>query len=145
MKMSGHTDRLLAGSGIDHEQDFLGLQKIPQLLELFDQRLINLLPAGGIENRDGRVARGGASSREPGAGRRGGPRSIGQRGGGGALHILLSRLRSDNRNIDLFAKSDQLFDRRRPLQIAGHQRGRVTLLFQKKGQLGRGRRLAGTI
>ena len=50
VKMGGDADGLLAGRGIRHEQDFARLEKVLQFLDLLDQRLVDFLPAGGVEN-----------------------------------------------------------------------------------------------
>src|SRR6266404_4578065 len=52
VEMSRNADRLLTGRRIDNQQCFLWLQKSFQLLQLLNQRDIDLLPARRVENFD---------------------------------------------------------------------------------------------
>jgi hypothetical protein len=50
--MRRHAHRLLAGSGVGHQQYFLGLEEIPQRFDFFDKHLVDLLPTGSVEDLD---------------------------------------------------------------------------------------------
>ena len=52
VEMRRHADRLLAGRRIGHEQHFLRLEEFLELLDFLDQRGVDFLPAGGVENLD---------------------------------------------------------------------------------------------
>src|SRR5436853_393651 len=67
------------------------------------------------------------------------------RGSRGALDIFLVRIRSENRNVNLLPERGELLDRRRPLQIAGNQPRRATLLFKQQRQLCRRSCFAGAV
>src|SRR5436190_4111732 len=122
-------DRLLAGCSIDYEQSLLRLQKFLQPFQFLNQCRIDFLPTRGIENVDVEPL----------------PILPFQCRAGGAPNILLTGIGSVNRNFNLLPQCGELFNRGRPLQIARNQSRRVTLLFQKKRQLGRGSRLAGAV
>ena len=109
IETSRDLDRLLSRGCVHHEQDFLRLQEIFERYQFLNQRLIDLLPAGRVEDC--------LSRRSPGEG---GSILPFQRGGGGALNIFLVRVRSENRNVDLFSKRGELIDGRGALQIARH-------------------------
>src|SRR5712691_1425221 len=116
--MRRDTDCLLTSRGVDHKKRFLRLQKSFELLKLLDQRDIDFLPAGGIEDVDV------ASS----------PLVPFERCGCRTLNIFLVRIRLENRNVDLFSERRELFDRRWSLQIQGDQRRRSTLFLQKPSE-----------
>ncbi len=99
--MRGDADRLLAGRRIGHEQHLARLEKFLQPLDLLDQRLVDLLPARGVENLDVRptwVSR--PFERQPGR----------------FLHILQPGRRAENRHADLLPERRQLLDGRRAVQ-----------------------------
>lgn len=50
--------RLLAGRGVEHEQDFLRADEIAQADELLHEGLVNLEAAGGVEDQDVPLVRG---------------------------------------------------------------------------------------
>ena len=102
VKMRRHAHRLLAGGGVGHEQHFLRLQKFAQTLQLLHERLVDFLPAGGVE--DLHVARCLARPLE---------RELRD-----FQHILFAGGRGENRDVDLAAERGELLDRRRTLQIA---------------------------
>ena len=67
------------------------------------------------------------------------------RGSRGALDIFLVRIRSENRNVNLLPERGELLDRRRPLQIAGDQPRRATLLLKQQRKLCRRSCFAGAV
>ena len=50
MEVLGHAHGLLAGGGIADEENFLWLEKVAKTLEFFDERTIDFLASGGIED-----------------------------------------------------------------------------------------------
>src|SRR5437899_7484497 len=67
------------------------------------------------------------------------------RGSRGALDIFLVRIRSENRNVNLLPERGELLDRRRPMQIAGDQLRRATLLLKQQRTLCRRSCFAGAV
>src|SRR5262249_709930 len=106
-------DRLLTRRCIDDEQRFLRIKKSLQLLKLFDQRDIDFLATGRIEDVD--VAAGFLVPLK-GGGRR-------------TLHVFLVRVGFENWDVYLFAKGRELLDRRRSLQIERNQIWTAPLFF----------------
>ena len=51
VEMRGDVDGFLAGGGVEHEQNFLRLHQVAQADQFLHQRLVNLQPAGGVENQ----------------------------------------------------------------------------------------------
>src|SRR5262249_24064211 len=117
--MGCNADRLLTRRCIDDEQRFLRIKKSLQLLKLFDQRDIDFLATGRIEDVD--VT---ASFLVPF-----------KRGGRGTLHVFLAWVRFENWNVDLFAKRRGLLCRRRDLQVEGDQVWASTLVFERWGKM----------
>ena len=129
MKMGGNADRLLSRRRVRNEQDLLRFQEFLQLFDFLDERRVDFLSARGIENLDvAALFRGPIKAR----GRR-------------AAHIFFLRIRSVNRDLDLPAERGQLLDRRRPLQIAGDEERRASLLLEIPGQLGGRRRFSSAV
>src|SRR5262249_51227754 len=131
IKAAGYTHRLLPCRRIGNEQNFVRPQKFFERLEFIHKRFIDFLPPGSIEDADKRTI-----SRERGycgrikRGPAGTPCSKLRRcRRGDTLHIFLPRVRNMNRDVYLFSKRCELFDRRRPLQITSHQRRHATLLL----------------
>src|SRR5260221_13009423 len=50
MKMGGYSHRLLSGSSLANQKNFLRLQEIPEPLKFSNQHLINLQPTGSVKN-----------------------------------------------------------------------------------------------
>ena len=50
VEVLGHAHGLLAGGGIADEENFLWLEKVAKTLEFFDERTIDFLATGGIED-----------------------------------------------------------------------------------------------
>ena len=55
--MGCHADGLLSGRSIDYEQSFLRLQKFFEFFQFLNQRVIDFLATGRIEDIDVRWAR----------------------------------------------------------------------------------------
>ena len=120
MKMGGNADRLLPRRRVRNQQDLLRFQEFLQVLNFLDERRVDFLAARCIENLDiTALFRGPIETCR----RR-------------AAHIFFLRIRSVNRDLDLAAERGQLLDGRRPLQIAGDEERRASLLFQKPRELG---------
>ncbi len=52
MKFFRYRDGLLAGGGVDDEENFLGLEELFQAADFLDEVLIDFLAAGGVEDLD---------------------------------------------------------------------------------------------
>src|SRR5437016_1895667 len=127
--MRRDTDCLLTSRGVDDKECFLRLQKSFELLKLLDQRDLDFLPAGGLEDVDV------ASS----------PILPFERCGCRTLEIFLVRIRHENWNVDLFSERRELFDRCWSLQVQCDQIRSATLFLQKPSEF-RGRScFAGTV
>ena len=48
--MLGDAHRLLAGHGVDHEKDVVGLHRLPHPAQFVHQRLVDREAAGGVED-----------------------------------------------------------------------------------------------
>ncbi len=92
--MRGHADGLLAGGGVGDEQHLAGIEKLLQALDLLDERLVDLLAAGGVENLDVAGLAFRPLEGEP----------------GGFLHVLQAGRRGEYRDADLPAEGGQLLD-----------------------------------
>ena len=130
MEVRGDAHRLLAGRGVGDEEDFLRLEEFLQLLEFLDQRLVDFLPAGGVENLDVAALR----SAGPGDWRR-----------PARLTSFSPACGRENRDADLLAERRELLDRGGALQIARDEKRRAALLLQQVRQLRRRGRLAGAV
>ena len=53
----GHGDGVLAGHGVDDEQHVVGLDLALDRLQLLEHRLVDVQPAGGVEDERGQTAR----------------------------------------------------------------------------------------
>ena len=128
VEVGGHIDRFLSGGRVEDKQSFLRLDQIPQPRQLLHQWLVNLQPAGGIENE--RVAIGRARRR--------------QRLARNLEHVGLA-VADENRQLQLLAEFFQLVHRRRAVHIGPHQQRRASLFVQQPPQLGAGSGLAGAV
>src|SRR5581483_7811400 len=117
-------DGLLAGHRVQDEQHVVRLHLAADAIELLHQRLVDLQPAGGVDDDD--VAALRARLLEALAGGRDGVVSLGR----------------VDRDLDLAAELLELRDRRRSLQIGGDEGRRLSLLAQEERELAGGRRLA---
>ena len=97
------------------------MEKIPKLLQLLDQRLVDLLPTRRVVDLN--IA---TSLRAPVL------RALRH-----GQNIGLAGFGSTNRHANLFGEHGELIDRGGAHQIAGHQHGRVALGFQQARQLRR--------
>ena len=128
--MRGDADSLLAGGGIRHQENFLRLQQIAQAFEFLYQRLVDLLPAGGVVNLNVRPRLGGGPRRPFAA---------------DLDEVRLTGSGTEHRHADLVSQRCQLLDGSGTLEVARDEHRRAPLLLEQFGELGRTRRLAGTI
>ena len=120
-----HIHRLLARGRVQHEQDFLRLDQVAQPHQFLHQRLVNLQPAGRVENERVAVVLPGEI----------------QRLAGDFQNIRFPFERKDG-HLDLPAQGFQLLHGRRAVDVRRHQQRLARLLLQPAGQLGAGGRLA---
>src|SRR6185295_12834723 len=99
MEMRRHADRLLPSRRVGHQKDLLRFEEFSKTLDFLNQRNVDLLSTGGIENLDVPVLLGG-------------PLKTGR---SGPNHIFLLRIRSVNRHLHLLSKGRELLDRGRSL------------------------------
>ncbi len=124
----GHGHRVLPGHRVGHQQRLHRIDQAHQPGHLVHQLPVDVQPAGSVED-DVR------ESLDPGPGER--PHGqVGKR--------LAGRRRLD-RHARLAAHGNQLVDRRRPVNVAGHQHHPLPLPGKVHGQLADGGRLAGTL
>ena len=114
----GGADGVLAGHGVDDEQDLVGLDGLFDGLELVHEGLIDMQAAGRIEE-DHVVAV---------------PDGVGNGGLGDIDRVRLPHL--EDRDSQLFADDLQLLDRGRAVDIAGGEQRIFGLFFEKPGELG---------
>ena len=104
---------------------FKRLDGVPDLDELVHQRLVDLEAAGGVDDHD--VAPVRRRARETVARR----------------DDRIGRLRPVDRHLELAAELLELVDRRRPLEVCGHEpRGLLLVLAKPERELGRRGRLS---
>src|SRR5205814_7351244 len=103
-----------------NQQRFLRLQKPFELLEFLNQRHVNFLPAGRVEDPLPRRSLGGGGSMHPFNSSR-----------CRTLDIFLVCVWCENWNVDLLSERRELLDRRRPLQIERHQQRRAPLFLKQ--------------
>ena len=118
----GDRDRLLAGHGVEHEQDVRRLDGVLDPAELRHQVLVDLEAPGRVDDHD--VAALRARLLDP--------------------HLRgLDRLSpGEDRDLDLPSELLELVDGGRTLEVGGDERRRAVLLAEQQRQLGGGGRLA---
>ena len=125
-ELLGDVDRVLAGHGVDHQQDRVRFDPLLDPRELLHQRLVDVQAAGGVDDQDVLAV----------------ARRLVERPARDVDRVLVGPLLVDGR-AGLAADLDELLDGGGPVDVArrdGH-RGAV-LLAQLLGELGRGGRLA---
>jgi hypothetical protein len=122
MEALGDAYGLLSGGGIADDEDFLRLEKIAELLEFLDERLIEFLSAGGVEDLHIAACRGTPVEALL----------------GDLEHIGLAFFGAENRDIDLAAEDGELVDGGWAMEVARDEKWRTALGFQQAGQLGGG-------
>jgi hypothetical protein len=101
----GDAYSLLACSSITDDEDFLRLQKIPEVFEFLDEGFIQLLATGRIENLD--IATCGIAPV--------------QRLPGDLENISLAFLWAENGDVDLLSQHGQLIDGGWAVKVAGDE------------------------
>src|SRR5260370_34168174 len=101
MKMGGYSHRLLSGSSIANQKDFLRLQKISEPLQFSNQHLINFQATGSVKNLDISCLRFGPF----------------QSGSSNRQQIRFTRSGAKNWNSNLFRQRSELIDCGGPVQI----------------------------
>ena len=123
-----HRDRLLARHRVEDEEHVQRLHGVAHVGELVHQGLVDLEPAGGVDDHD--VTAVGRRAFEPVARRDDRVRGVGAIDG----------------DLELAPQLLELVDRGRPLEVGGDQAGLLLLVLAKvERELGRGRRLAGAL
>ena len=112
----GGIHRILTGHGVDHQQDLTGLYSSLDILELVHELLVDVQTARCVQ-KDHIIAVG---------------LSVAHAGLGNIHRICFAHL--EHGDIQLFAHHAQLLNGRGAINVAGHQQGAFTLLFQKTGQ-----------
>ena len=121
-----HAHRLLPGRRVAHEQAFVRPDNFFHPPQLVDEALVEVLPPGRVVNFHVAALRLGP--RHPVAHR--------------AQDVFLSGLGPENRHVDLRGKGRELLDGGGALQVARDQHRRASALFEERGQLRAGGRLA---
>ena len=121
----GDVDGLLAGHRVEHEQHVRRLRLAADRRELLHQRLVDLQPAGGVEDHDVALRRP-----SPARCRRARP-----------CTAIAPLVRVD-RDADLPAELDQLLDRGGPLEVGSDERRALAVLLEQQRELAGGGRLA---
>ena len=128
VEMRGDVDGFLAGGGVEHEQNFLRLDQVAQADQFLHQRLVNLQPAGGVENQHVAVVRSGEI----------------QRFAGDFQNVRLAAF-DENRHFNLFAERFQLVHGRRAINVRRHEQRLAALLLQQPRELAAGSGFAGAV
>ena len=128
IKAGGDIDRFLAGHGIGHEENFPRLYGILDLRQFVHQEIVDLVPAGGIEDDRVKAVQFGITSL---------PRAD--------INRFLVCRGVEDLDAELPAEGFELFDGRRTVDVGRNQQGPPLLGLQVPAQLAAGRGLAGTL
>ncbi len=120
-------DRFLAGHRVGDEEDLRRRDRRLDLLQLVHQPLVDLQPSGRVDDDRG--------DREP--------LRLGDALARDRDRVALSAV--EDRQIDLLAERLELIDRRGPVDVGRDEHRAATLLLEAQGELGRVRRLSGTL
>ncbi len=101
MKMGGYSHRLLSGSSIANQKDFLRLQEIPEPLQFSNQHLIDFQATGSVKNLNISSLRFGPF----------------QTGCSNRQQIRFTRSGAKNRHSNLCRQRSELIDCGRSVQI----------------------------
>ena len=123
----GHVDRVLPGHGVHHQQDFLRGHRRLDVFQLVHQLLVDVQPAGGIQNHIVVAVIPGVSHRLF-----------------GDVHRVC-RAHLKHRDAGLLPHHLQLGDGGGAVDVAGHQQRPVPLLFEHQAQLAGMGGLAGAL
>ena len=125
MELPGNVGRLLARGRIGYQQDLLRTHRLLELDQFLHQRLVDLVPACGVEDQNVPVLDLGQADCLP----------------GDARDVELARL-SEDRDVDLLAERLELLDCGRAVNVARDEHRAAALRFEPEAELGRGRGLA---
>ena len=128
IKSLGRSHCILAGHGVQYQQDFLGMHLSLDIPKLRHELLINGQTAGSIQNDDIPVI---------GPGR---IHSVGRN-----VYRIHIRRHPVHRYIGLLPQHFQLLDSGRTVHVAGCQKRPVSFFLKHKGQLAGGGGLAGPL
>ena len=128
VKMRGDADRLLPGGGVEHEQDFARLNPVAKLDEFLHQRLVDLQPAGGVENDHVNAVRLG----------------LGHRAVGDLEHVLFAA-HQETRQIKLPGQGLDLVHRGGPVNVRADEQRFAILGGEQAGELAAGGGFAGAV
>ena len=121
-----HVDRL--ARGIEHQQDFSRLHPVAQLDEFLHQRLVDLQPAGGVENDHVNAVRLG----------------LGHRAVGDLEHVLFAA-HQETRQIKLPGQGLDLVHRGGPVNVRADEQRFAILGGEQAGELAAGGGFAGAV
>ena len=127
VELVGDRDRVLARHRVHDEQHVMGRDLASDRLQLGQERLVDVEPAGGVEDERRQTAARRFLAR--------GPTDLERR---------LS-LRPGHRDPELSAERPELVHRGGPLRVGGREQRMLPLLAVEAGELGGRRRLAGAL
>ena len=114
----GCVHRVLAGHGVQHQHDLVGLHRRLDVFQLVHQGFVDVEAARGVQQNHVVAVLPGVLD-----------------GGGGDLHRV-GRAHLEHRDAHLRADGDELLDGGGTVDVAGGQKGPFAVLFQQGGQLG---------
>ena len=128
IEMRGDVHGFLAGGGVEHQQDFLRLHQVAQTNQFLHQRLVNLQPAGGVENQHVAAVRFCEIERFTGDFR----------------NVRFAAFHED-RQFKLFAERVQLVHGRRAINVRRHEQRLAALLLEQSREFAAGSGFAGAV
>ena len=120
-----HVHGFLAGGRVQDQKNLVGLDEVAQADQLLNERLVDLQPAGGIENEGVAILGRGEA----------------QRLARDVEHVRFALLH-ENGHAQFFAQCGQLVHGRGPGDVQRDEQRLATLLLQEAGQLARAGGLA---
>src|SRR5881628_1343213 len=118
IKMGGDVDRFLAGRRVEHEQDFLRSDQVPQANQFLDERFVDMVAAGSVKDECVATVRAGKLERVT----------------GNFQDVRFVRLR-EHGGLQLPAKGFKLVHRRGPIDVRRDQQGSPPLLVEPASEL----------
>jgi len=126
-ELLGRGHRVLAGHGVDDEEDVVRLDRAAHARQLVHELVVDVQPARGVDDRHVAV---GARELDPVA------------GDGDGVDVRAGRIHG---NPDAFGERRELVDGGGAIDVGGDEDRALAVLLEVLRELGAGRRLAGTL
>ena len=122
VEVLGDRDRLLTSGGVGNEKGLFGLNELVKLLEFLDEKVVDFLATGGVEDDDGGLAG-----------------FIGFEGLLGDFdEVFFARLGGEDGDFALGAEHGELLDGGGSVEVAGDEKRFAAIFLETAGELGGG-------